>query len=58
MPNATNTAIEILAPVKLTVQEFVEALDDFYREPLNRPIAVHEAIYIVGEKAKGEPAEK
>jgi hypothetical protein len=56
--NAASTAVEILAPVKLTMQEFVEALDDFYREPLNRPIAVKSAIYIIGEKAKGESAEK
>jgi hypothetical protein len=47
------TVRQVLAGSSLNNREMADALDRFYQNPLNRPLAISDAVYIVVRQATG-----
>jgi hypothetical protein len=48
-----NSYVQAIFPVNLTFAEIVKAINEFYEEPLNGPIAISNAVIVVTKQARG-----
>jgi hypothetical protein len=53
-PDLAKVAGRLLVPETLTNGEIAEQLDRFYKDPLNMPIPIVNAIYVVSAQARGD----